>query len=55
MNGIGFAFKLNGVVGFASGARKEHVAVAHVFEHNGAIVFGMNAFFHIFIVLCFSR
>lgn len=45
-HGIGLAFKLNGVVGLAGGAGKEHIAITHVLEDNGTVVLGVNAFFH---------
>jgi hypothetical protein len=45
---ISLALELNGIVGLASRAAQEHIAVAHVLEHNSTIVFGMNALFHIF-------
>lgn len=35
-----------GVSGLASGAAQEHVAVAHVLEHNRAIILWMKSFFH---------
>lgn len=45
-HGISFTFEFNGFSGFAGGARKEHIAVTHVFEHNGTIIFRMNTLFH---------
>jgi len=45
-HGIGFAFKLHGVCRLARGTREEHIAVAHILEHNWAIIVGMNTFFH---------
>ena len=50
-DGIGFAFELHGVIGLGGGAAQEHVAVAHVLEHNGTIVVGMNTLFHCLIRL----
>ena len=44
--GIGFAFELNGVVGLTSGTGEEHIAIAHVLEDNGAVVLGVDSFFH---------
>ena len=44
--GISFAFKLNCVVALSGRAAQEHIAVAHVLEHYGTIVVGMNTLFH---------
>ena len=43
---VSFAFEFYGVSGLCSRLRKEHIAVGHVTEHDGAIVFWMNSFFH---------
>ena len=51
--GISLAFELNGLVGLASGAAEEHIAIAHVLEHDGAIVFGMDVLLHVFILYCY--
>ena len=48
-HGVGLAFELHGVVGLCRGFREEHIAVGHVAEDDGAIVFGMDAFFHCLI------
>ena len=45
-HGVSFAFEFYGIIRFCSRLRKEHIAVGHVLEHDGAIVFGMNTFFH---------
>ena len=45
--GISFAFELDGFRRFAGGAREEHIAVGHIFEDYGAIVFGMKILFHV--------
>lgn len=44
--GISFTFKLDSVSRLASRTGKEHVAIAHVFENDRAIILGMNTFFH---------
>ena len=43
---VRLTFEFHGVVALCSGLRKEHIAVGHVTEHDGAIVVGMNSFFH---------
>ena len=43
---IGLAFEFHGVVRLCCGAAQEHIAIAHVLEHHGAIVVGMNTLFH---------
>ena len=43
---VSFAFEFYGLCCSCSRLRKEHIAVGHVFEHDGAIVFRMNTFFH---------
>jgi len=43
---VSFAFEFYGVVCLCGRLRKEHIAVGHVTEHDGAIVFWMNSFFH---------
>ncbi len=45
-DGIGLAFKFHGVSGLGSGTAQEHIAIAHVLEHNRTIVVGMNTLFH---------
>ena len=52
VEGISFAFELDGVVCLCRRAAEEHIAVAHVLEHYGAIVFGMKSFFHFVLFLC---
>ena len=52
--GISFALELDGFTGLASGTAQEHIAVAHVLEHYGAIVFGMKILFHFLIVFIVS-
>ena len=51
-----FAFEFYGVISLCGRTRKEHIAVGHVLEHDGAIVFWMNTFFHfcllLLIVIC---
>ena len=49
---IGFAFKFYGLARFASRTWKEHVAVAHVFEHYGTIILRMDIFLHCLIIFC---
>ena len=48
--GVCFAFELYCLIRFACGTREEHIAVAHVLEHYGAIVVGMYALFHVFLL-----
>jgi len=43
---VSFAFEFYCVVSFCCRLREEHIAVGHVLKHDGAIVFGMNTFFH---------
>ena len=43
---VSFAFEFYGLCCSCSRLRKEHIAVGHVSEHDGAIVFRMNTFFH---------
>ena len=43
---VSFAFEFYCVVGLCCRLREEHIAVGHVLKHDGAIVFGMNTFFH---------
>ena len=43
---VSLAFELHCVIRLRSRPRKEHIAVGHVSEHDGAIVFWMNSFFH---------
>jgi len=43
---VSFAFELYGIIGLCSRFRKEHIAVGHILEYDGAIVFWMNTFFH---------
>jgi hypothetical protein len=50
-HGISLAFEFNCVRALSSRAAQEHIAVAHVLEHYGAIVFGMDSFFH--FLFCF--
>ena len=47
-NGVGLAFELHGVCCLGGGAAEEHIAIAHVLEHHGAIVVGMNTLLHFF-------
>lgn len=44
--GVFLAFEDDGVSGLASAAAEEHVAIAHILEYNGTIVFGMDTLFH---------
>ena len=46
---VSLAFELYGVISLCSRLRKEHIAVGHVLEHDGAIVFWMNSFFHCYL------
>ena len=48
---VRLTFEFHGVIALCSGLRKEHIAVGHVTEHDGAIVVGMNSFFHFFLFL----
>ena len=43
---VSFAFEFYGVICLCGRTREEHIAVGHVLEHDGAIVFWMNTFFH---------
>ena len=43
---VSFAFELYGIICLCSRLRKEHIAVGHILEYDGAIVFWMNTFFH---------
>ena len=43
---VSFAFEFYSVVSLCSRLRKEHIAVGHILEYDGAIVFWMNTFFH---------
>lgn len=43
---VSFAFEFYGVISLCGRTRKEHIAVGHVLEHDGAIVVWMNTFFH---------
>ena len=43
---VSFAFELYGVIRLCSRLRKEHIAVGHILEYDGAIVVWMNTFFH---------
>ena len=54
INPVGFVFtgifltlELNGLITLTSRAAQEHVAVAHILEHNGTIILWMKSFFHI--------
>ena len=47
--GISLAFKFHRVSGLGGRTAQEHVAIAHVLEHYGAIVVGMNTLFHCFV------
>ena len=50
---ISFSFKLYSLVALACGLRQEHITVGHIFEYDGAIVVGMNTFFHFNALLMF--
>ena len=50
-HGVSFAFEFYGVICLCGRTRKEHIAVGHVLEHDGAIVFWMNTFFHFYLLL----
>jgi len=43
---VSFAFEFYCIVSLCCRLREEHIAVGHVLKHDGAIVFGMNTFFH---------
>ena len=43
---ISLAFELDCLRSLCSATAEEHVAIAHVLEHNGTIVFGMQSFLH---------
>jgi len=43
---VSFAFEFYCVIRLCRRLREEHIAVGHVLEHDGAIVFWMNSFFH---------
>ena len=45
-HGVSLTFKFHGLIGLACGLCKEHIAVGHISEYDGAIVFGVNTFFH---------
>jgi hypothetical protein len=47
---VSLAFKLYCICSLACRLCKEHIAVGHVLEHDGAIVFWMNTFFHFNLV-----
>ena len=49
---VSLAFKLHRIVSFAGGPCKEHIAVGHILEYDGAIVFRMDTFFHFVFKLC---
>ena len=48
--GISLALEFHCLSGLASGTAQEHVTIAHILEHNGTIVLGMNTLFHIFLL-----
>lgn len=48
--GIGLTFEFYSVSSFASGTRKEHIAIAHILKYDRTIVLGMDSFFH----FCYS-
>ena len=48
--GVFLTFEHNGVVCLAGRTAQEHVAIAHVLEHNGTIILGMKSFFISFII-----
>ena len=50
---VSFSFKLYSVIGFAGRACKEHIAVGHILEYDGAIVFRVNTFFHCSLLLIY--
>ena len=43
---VSFAFEFYCVICLCCRLRKEHIAVGHILEYDGAIVFWMNTFFH---------
>ena len=43
---VSFAFEFYCIIRLCCRLREEHIAVGHVLKHDGAIVFGMNTFFH---------
>ena len=45
---ISLTFKFHGLICLACGLCKEHIAVGHILEYDGAIVFGMDTFFIFF-------
>ena len=45
-HGISLTFKFHCLISLACGLCKEHIAVGHILEYDGAIVFWMNTFFH---------
>ena len=47
--GVFLAFEFHGLRGLGGGTAQEHVAIAHVLEHDGAIVVGMDTLFHCFV------
>ena len=51
---VSFSFKLYSVIGFAGRACKEHIAVGHILEYDGAIVFRVNTFFHCSLLLIYN-
>ena len=49
---ISLAFKLYCIICLSCRLCKEHIAVGHIFEYDGAIVFWVNTLFH-FVVNCY--
>ena len=49
---VSFAFKLYCLCSLACRLCKEHIAVGHILEYDGAIVFWVNTLFHFFIIIC---
>ena len=43
---VSFAFEFYCIIRLCCRPRKEHIAVGHILEYDGAIVFWMNTFFH---------
>ena len=43
---VSFAFEFYCVICLCCRLREEHIAVGHILEYDGAIVFWMNTFFH---------
>ena len=43
---VSFAFEFYCIIRLCCRLRKEHIAVGHILEYDGAIVFWMNTFFH---------